>query len=57
MIMPMLYRARLYNKFIEINICVGHMVSQPNRLFQHSTTMSLIIKVLQEVITVRCTIT
>ena len=32
------------NKFIEINFCVGCMVSQPNRLFQHWTTMSLINK-------------
>ena len=23
------------NKFIEVNFCVGCMVSQPNRLFQH----------------------
>ena len=32
------------NKFIEINFCVGCMVLQPNRLFQRSTTMSLINK-------------
>ena len=31
------------NKFIEVNFCVGCMVSQPNCLFQRSTTMSLII--------------
>ena len=30
------------NKFIAINCCVGCMVLQQNRLFQHSTTMSLI---------------
>ena len=30
------------NKFIEVNFCVGCMVWWPNRLFQHSTTMSLI---------------
>ena len=29
------------NKFIEINFFVGCMVSQPNHLFQHLTTMSL----------------
>ena len=29
------------NKFIEVNICVGCMVSQPNRLFPSSTAMSL----------------
>ena len=33
------------NKFIEVNFCVGCMVSQPNRLLQHSTTMSLINKI------------
>ena len=27
------------NKFIEVNFCVGCMVSQPNRLFQSSTTI------------------
>ena len=32
------------NKFIEVNFCVGCMVSQPNRLFQPLTTMSLINK-------------
>ena len=32
------------NKFIEINFCVGCMVSQPNLLFQRLTTMSLINK-------------
>ena len=32
------------NKFIEVNFCVGCMVSQPNRLFQRLTTMSLIKK-------------
>ena len=30
------------NKFIEINVWVGYVVSQPNRLFQRLTTMSLI---------------
>ena len=35
----------IWNKFIEINFCVGCMVSQPNCLFQHSTTMSLINKI------------
>ena len=30
------------NKFSEINFCVGCMVSQPNCLFQDSTTISLI---------------
>ena len=34
------------NKFIEINFWVGCMVSQPNRLFQCLTTMSLINKIL-----------
>ena len=34
------------NKFIEVNFCVGCMVSQPNRLLQRSTTMSLINKML-----------
>ena len=33
------------NKFIEVNFCVGCMVPQPNRLLQHLTTMSLIIKI------------
>ena len=33
------------NKFIEVNFCVGCMVSQPNCLFQRSTTMSLINKI------------
>jgi hypothetical protein len=33
------------NKFIEVNFCVGCMVSQPNRLLQHSTTVSLIDKI------------
>ena len=33
------------NKFIEVNFCVGCMVSQPNRLFQRSTTMSLVNKI------------
>ena len=32
------------NKFIEIYFCVGCMVSQPNGLFQHLTSMSLINK-------------
>ena len=30
------------NKFIEVNFCVGCMVSEPNRLLQRSTTMFLI---------------
>ena len=34
------------NKFIEVNFCVGCMVSQPNRLLQRSTTMSLINKIM-----------
>jgi hypothetical protein len=25
----------IFNKFIEVNFCVGCMVSQPNRLFQY----------------------
>jgi hypothetical protein len=33
------------NKFIEVNFCVGCIVSQPNRLLQRSTTMSLINKI------------
>ena len=33
------------HKFIEVNFCVGCMVSQPNRLLQRSTTMSLINKI------------
>jgi hypothetical protein len=33
------------NKFIEVNFCVGCMVSQPNHLLQHSTTVSLIDKI------------
>jgi hypothetical protein len=33
------------NNFIEVNFCMGPMVSEPNRLFQHSTTMSLINKI------------
>ena len=32
------------NNFIEVNFCMGPMVSEPNRLFQDSTTMSLINK-------------
>ena len=32
------------NNFIEVNFCMGLMVSEPNRLFQDSTTMSLINK-------------
>jgi hypothetical protein len=32
------------NKFIEVNFCVGCMVSEPNHLLQRSTTMSLINK-------------
>ena len=32
------------NKFIEVNFCVGCMVSRPNPLLQRSTTMSLINK-------------
>ena len=35
------------NKFIEIKFSVGCMVSQPNRLLQRSTTMSLINKILE----------
>ena len=34
------------NKFIEVNFCVGCMVSEPNRLLQRSTTMSLISKII-----------
>ena len=34
------------NNFIEVNFCMGPMVLEPNRLFQHSTTMSLINKIL-----------
>ena len=34
------------NKFIEINFCVACIVSLQNRLFQRSTTMSLINKIL-----------
>ena len=33
------------NNFIEVNFCIGPMVSEPTRLFQHSTTMSLINKI------------
>ena len=33
------------NKFIEVNFCVGCMVSQPNNLLQRLTTMSLINKI------------
>ena len=33
------------NNFIEVNFCVGSMVWRPNRLLQHSTTMSLINKI------------
>ena len=32
------------NRFIEVNFCVGCMVSEPNPLLQRSTTMSLINK-------------
>ena len=32
------------NKFISVNFCVGCMVSQPNRLLQCLTTVSLINK-------------
>ena len=32
------------NNFIEVNFCVGCMVSEPNPLLQRSTTMSLINK-------------
>ena len=32
------------NKFIEVNFCVGCMVSLQNRRFQRSTAMSLIIR-------------
>ena len=35
------------NKFIEINFCVGCMVSQPNCLQQRLTTMSLINRILR----------
>ena len=35
------------NNFIEVNFCMGPMVSEPNRLFQDSTTMSLINKIIQ----------
>ena len=38
------------NKFIEIHFCVGLMVSQPNHLFQRSTTMSLINKIFQNLL-------
>ena len=34
------------NKFIEVNFCVGCMVSEPNRLLQRSTTVSLIDKII-----------
>ena len=37
------------NKFIEVNFYGGCMVSQPNRLLQHSTTMSLINKIFDTV--------
>ena len=33
------------NNFIEANFCMGPMVSEPNRLFQDLTTMSLINKI------------
>ena len=33
------------NKFIEVNFCVGCMDSEPNRLLQRSTTVSLINKI------------
>ena len=33
------------NKFIEVNFCVGCMVSEPNHLLQRLTTMSLINKI------------
>ena len=33
------------NKFIEVNFCAECMVSQPNRLLQRSTTMSLMNKI------------
>ena len=36
------------NKFIQVNVFVGCMVSLPNRLLQRSTTMSLINKIFQE---------
>ena len=35
----------IWNKFIEVNLWVGSMVSQPNRLLQCLTTMSLINKI------------
>ena len=34
----------IWNNFIEVNFCMGRMVWRPNRLFQDSTTMSLINK-------------
>ena len=34
------------NKFIEVNLYVGCIVLEPNRLLQRSTTMSLINKIL-----------
>ena len=39
------------SKFIEINFSVESMVSQPNRLFHRSTTMSLIIKMSYKIAT------
>ena len=38
------------NKFIELNFCVGCMVSQPNCLFQCYTTIYLINKILCDII-------
>ena len=35
------------NKFIEVNVFVGCMVSLPNRLLQRLNTMSLINKIVQ----------
>jgi hypothetical protein len=37
------------NKFIEVNFCVGCMVSGPNHLLQRSTTMSLIKKIIDNI--------
>ena len=48
MIMPMLSRKTFAANTIEVNFCVGCMVSHPNRLLQRSTTMSLINKIKNE---------
>ena len=37
------------NKFIEVNFCVGCMVSKPNRLLQRWTIMALINKIMKGV--------